>query len=757
MDTARRRNKRSRSGCNTCRARKVKCDERPNGCSNCDRLQLDCSGYGQSISRPASSRPRATRTFRSCTECRVGRTKCSGERPVCARCRDRGTDCRYADGSAPAWQRRLSPGSIPSAPNRSFPISSAHAEMGPAAPALAWLESPHLPEKAKVAVLVENYFSHIHPIRCFAFLHRPSFLRRVDEELAPGSTPTALLYIVCALGAQFHSLEYSTVTEPLPPKTVLRSGHCWAEKAYSMILQELDKISIDNLMAAQFLYDYALRVNNFAQAFMLGGLTARMAQALQINLEYSTDVLCQEPGRNLSIQERESRRRLMWACFVTDALLGSGVDQLTLISERDIKIQLPCSERRFLQESPCITQTLNGNILGFIRPEAIPPNPEENMGIMASFIQHIRIRKQVLRYIKHLDTAIPPWLPNSEFTILDQACTEWHDSLPLNLQWTTSTIYTRKASSQLGALVLLHCSHHQTLCDLYRLGAPALFKLRSAIEFPPEQSEYLLKMRWDLFQAAKALAAIIGEAESHGPHILSDTWLPTITYDSSRIMLYYLTQLIDPREQESKDLVVQTIPYLQSNIRALKAMQALNATSESLANAAETMLRRLGSEAEIAEPSSNSTNRRITHTNIVPDDPYPPDPDDVAGRQSPPGTPAQSAPDYVLNPLTIYRMARRTIPERHAPERIASSRHGAGFGGSSSSGLSGNGTGSGISPPMLTGADELMLFTSDLGWTWQPAETAIGSGSAMENMGLHPWVGGMRLQGDGSDEGGAFG
>jgi glycine cleavage system regulatory protein len=125
----------------------------------------------------------------------------------------------------------------------------------------------------------------------------------------------------------------------------------------------------------------------------------------------------------------------------------------------------------------------------------------------------------------------------------------------------------------------MHCAHHQTLCDLYRLGAPALFKLRSAIEFPPEQSEYLEKMRSDLYEAAKNLATIIAEAERHGPHNLSDTWLPTVTYDSSRIMLYYLTQLIDPREQNSKDLVVQTIPYLQSNIRALRAMESLNAVS----------------------------------------------------------------------------------------------------------------------------------------------------------------------------------
>ncbi|KAL4987771.1 fungal-specific transcription factor domain-containing protein [Aspergillus falconensis] len=702
--------KRSRSGCNTCRARKVKCDERPNGCANCERLQLDCSDYGHSAVR-RSGTPGARRTYRSCMGCRLRRAKCSGERPACSRCRSKHLECRYGDNVEPAWSQRLANTADP--PDRSSPPGErTEGESSP----LTWLVSFDLPEKAKVAVLVDNYFAHIHPIRCLAFLHRPSFLRRVDEELLPESSPSALLHVVCALGAQFYALECSTTSQKLSPKFTLRSGHRWAEKAYSMVLKDLDKISVDNLMASQLLYDYALRVGNFAQAFMLGGITARMAQALQINLEYSTDVLCIEPG--LSISAREARRRLMWSCFVTDALLGSGVDQLMLVDERDIKIQLPCSERRFVQEAPCVTRTLDGGVLGFLQPDTIPVNPDENMGIMAYFVKHIQIRKQVLRYIKHLDTAISPWLPNSEFAILDKACREWYDSLPEILQFTTSTIYARKASSQLGALVLLHCSHYQTLCDLYRLGAPALFKLRSAIEFPPEQSKFLQKMREDLYRAAKTLATIIGEAERHGPQFLSDTWLPTITYDSSRIMLYYLTQLIDPREQNSKELVVQTIPYLQSNIRALKAMQSLNAVSERLCTLAETMLKLLGSEADIVSPGRN----------IVPDDPYPPGPDED-GRQSPTGIPAQSAPDYVLNPLTIYRMARRTIPERHAPERIASATNGAMID---------------ISPLMLAGADELSLFTSDLGWTWQPAETAINSG--LEHTNLHPWVGGTHLQ-----------
>ncbi|KAL4923126.1 fungal specific transcription factor domain-containing protein [Aspergillus undulatus] len=666
-----RRKKRSRSGCNTCRARKI----------------VLATGVRQSDLQKRREE-RGGHTDRASTVDREG------------------SNAPYEDNVEPAWLQRLE--STPA--ERTSPAAQEEPEEEPSS--LIWLTSSDLPDKAKVRVIVDNYFAHVHPIRCFAFLHRPSFLQRADEELE--ATPSALLYVVCALGAQFYALGCNATSQKLSPKFILRAGCRWGETAYSMVLRDLDKISVDNLMASQLLYDYALRVGNFAQAFMLGGLTARMAQALQINLEYSTDVLCLEPG--LSTSAREARRRLMWSCFVTDALLGSGVDQLMLVEERDIKIQLPCNERRFLQEAPCITRTIDGSVLGFLRPESIPVNPDENMGIMAYFIQHIRIRKQVLRYIKHLDTAISPWLPNSEFAILDKACWDWYNSLPENLRFNTSTIYSRKASSQLGALVLLHCSHYQTLCDLYRLGAPALFKLRSAIEFPADQTEFLQKLRLDLYDAAKALARIIDEAERHGPHILSDTWLPTITYDSSRIMLYYLTQLIDPREQDSKDLVVQTIPYLQSNIRALRAMQPLNAVSERLCNLAETMLRLLGSEAEIANPGRN----------IVPDDPYPPDTEEL-GRQSPPGIPAQSAPDYVLNPLTIYRMARRTIPERHAPERIASATGGA--------------TQLDISPPTLTGADELMLFTSDLGWAWQPAETAIDSG--LEHMGLHPWVGGI--------------
>lgn len=155
--------------------------------------------------------------------------------------------------------------------------------------------------------------------------------------------------------------------------------------------------------AAVLFYDYAVRMGNFANAFMISGLITRMTQALQINLEYNTDLLCQSAGVGPSITARESRRRLMWSCYVMDAFVGSGVDQLTLVDEKDMKIQLPCNERNFIQQIPCLTETLDpGNRLKFLVGDSDANTIIPNMGIMAYFIRHISIRKRVLRFVIRL-------------------------------------------------------------------------------------------------------------------------------------------------------------------------------------------------------------------------------------------------------------------------------------------------------------------------------------------------------------------
>ncbi|OAL31971.1 hypothetical protein AYO22_00841 [Fonsecaea multimorphosa] len=513
---------------------------------------------------------------------------------------------------------------------------------------------------------------------------------------------------------RFFALEYSETVQTLPQAFILTSGKEWAKRSESCILAELDKIAIDNLSAAVLLHDYALRMGNFAKAFMLSSITTRMAQALQINLEHSTDILCQDSRSLLSASAKEARRRLMWTCYIIDALVGSGVDQLTFIDEEDVKIQLPCSESNFILQKPCITETLEvGKLLKFLEPEATLTNPADNMDMMASLIRHIEIRKRVLKYIKNLGTAKLPWLPDSEFAELDAECRNWYETLPDTLKFNPTAIYIRKEMSQLSSLCVLHYAYHQTMCDLYRIGAPALYKLRARFRFPPEQSDFLHHLQRTLYEHAKSHAVITAEGLKHGVRILADSWVPSIVYDSSRIMLYFAMHLVNPATEDGtkKD-------EISFRDRGTSVVRSQCAT-------AEAMLEKVCVNSEILERS------------IIPDDPYMPNPNDM-DRPSFPGTPAQTSPDYVLNPLSIYRMARKEIPEKHAPEKTSSP--------STSSLQQSQHTGHqqlrvtdgfatfpadltvDLSADEQASLDELQeFFTTDLGWTWQPAETAVES------------------------------
>jgi hypothetical protein len=105
----------------------VKCDERPGSCINCEHLQLACSTDNSTYpqvhqirhsprsgrsSLAASGMFKRKRTYRSCPECRSSKTKCTGERPYCLRCREKGLQCIYETDHGPVWIKRL-PGITP--------------------------------------------------------------------------------------------------------------------------------------------------------------------------------------------------------------------------------------------------------------------------------------------------------------------------------------------------------------------------------------------------------------------------------------------------------------------------------------------------------------------------------------------------------------------------------------------------------------------------------------------------------------------
>ncbi|KAJ5815698.1 hypothetical protein N7474_007475 [Penicillium riverlandense] len=517
------------------------------------------------------------------------------------------------------------------------------ASLEDAASAISWMRAPELPGKDKIITLVEEYFAHVHPLRCFGFVHKPSFMQRLDEDFDTCCNNESLLHVICALGAKFLALDYSS-RQVLAPEAVLEAGNQWARKAKGRIFADLDDLSLEKLMTAILLYDHDLRIGSYASAFMLSGITSRMSQALQLNLEHSADVLCLKAESSSSAVVNETRRRLMWSCYVMDSWVGSGVNQLTLLEDRDLKIQLPCDGHNFSLGIPCITELLDeGKVLGFVPSNHIPPHPAQNMGIEAYFIRLVSLRKKVLRYVKHLDIARPPWLAGSEFLLLSAEFDNWRYSLPQSLQWRPDAIYARRESSQLGALTLLWCTYYQTLVDLYRIGMPAIFRLRKNVEFPPDQQGFLKHCRSVCYENAREVSNVISEALRHGIKALADTWLCIIAHDSTKVMLYYMQQ----NEMAQGD-VGDIKALVQRNLDGLIQMRPMVATAEYCCLSMVKMMIAAGIQPHISQGAANNGSTS----------------EPVDEMPSIPGSPVQESPENVLNPLAIYRMARTALHER---------------------------------------------------------------------------------------------
>jgi hypothetical protein len=64
------------------------------------------------------------------------------------------------------------------------------------------LLSHSLPTTRNLRRIVEHYFANVHPLRCFAFIHKPSFMRQLDHGFE-SDDESALLHIVCAQGAKW--------------------------------------------------------------------------------------------------------------------------------------------------------------------------------------------------------------------------------------------------------------------------------------------------------------------------------------------------------------------------------------------------------------------------------------------------------------------------------------------------------------------------------------------------------------------------
>ena len=327
------------------------------------------------------------------------------------------------------------------------------------------------------------------------------------------------------------------------------------------------------------LLEYSLRLEDYPKAFIIAGTTARIAQALQLNLERGNDIIGTAQGAQRPfVLENEIRRRVMWACYVADANMASGVDQLKLIKLEDMKIQLPTHDYNFLHQVPAITEHLSGGSGAAIGLLANTPNSQgvagsSNLGLQSFFIRMRSIKSRILRYIKRLSEQLPPWHENSLFTSLAKELDELCVQLPESLQYTPISIRLYQGSAELAALFCLHLGIDQCYCDLYRLAIPqvcfpAHSTQRLLAEAPPE---FVTAVRDKIFAHARHQSSMLGDMVRLQDESAYVDWGVGIhAHESVKYQAVYIMTATYSNEDSRMAAIMEITPGLEDCLRVLQ-------------------------------------------------------------------------------------------------------------------------------------------------------------------------------------------
>lgn len=248
-----------RTTCSQCRARKVRCDGREGHCQNCQRLGFECSfqrSPGRSLDRFGLKSPERRRRMQACILCHAKKTRCHGELPRCSNCVRKGRECTYPTARnkgvtisavTPDGDRlSITPGRETSVQ----PIPRVDDE-DPSSSTTEKISETSLLDITTVVEHIEDYFNHLYPLPSFAFLHKPTVVRRCRD----GTINEPLKLAICAIT----SLHLQRA--PL-------YHHLWAQQAEQLILQQISRPSIFHLQALLLIVRYRIESGEFPTAFV---------------------------------------------------------------------------------------------------------------------------------------------------------------------------------------------------------------------------------------------------------------------------------------------------------------------------------------------------------------------------------------------------------------------------------------------------------------------------------------------------------
>ncbi|CEL03760.1 hypothetical protein ASPCAL04904 [Aspergillus calidoustus] len=545
---------RTRTGCQTCRARKIKCDEHRPVCTQCHKGNRSCSWFMEQKRSRAPRRPNAT----ACDACREKKLKCVGEvNDVCERCKALGLECvrtrRDVDSDSPPHSDYIN-----AAQNHTTQSvhthSSHHGSRRELSLPMDHTSSNHtalgqLPVGNELEDLVQLYFSSVHHFGFLTFIHPYHFARLLDE----GEVSRELTLMMIASATRFGA--------PVTPESIARAD-AWADAAIGTLIpriyQGYGAVQLMALLLAQH-YDMH-RGNRSTSAYLLGGNCTRMMQTMSLHTfdrTYPADFPSQQTLSPLL--SREALRRVAWSTFYLDSMTDGGRYGSQTVDEHAYRIQLPCDEESFLGNDRVVTEPLfPGQVLSNVTADNLP---HASLDMSAYILRTAAARRRALHFAFRASYQEQSVERLSRDLLALQADTEEvFAALPQRFHFIPDNLLLHR--NRLTTFILLHVLRQNLFIILGR--AALQIYLRDSTK-----SALVSQVRRNRITRALAVADVVSEGLRHT--ICFDPHIGIQAYVALEILLFEPRRLasedpsIDPKAAE----LVEAITHLLTIIRSI--------------------------------------------------------------------------------------------------------------------------------------------------------------------------------------------
>ncbi|TEA13441.1 Citrinin biosynthesis transcriptional activator mrl3 [Colletotrichum sidae] len=403
---------------------------------------------------------------------------------------------------------------------------------------------PSLPNEAALQILLQAYFSYVHP--WIPILHEARLRRRLAEAAGYKALGVVLQSMVLAASRYIADEDVSaSIFGPPQRRAVIRD---W------IISQSMRSLTVENLQALIIISFNDIGSGEAAQAWSLVGSLTRTVEYLQLTVEHddaerpslSQPFTSLPPPDNWT--DAEERRRVFWNVFKLDRLISVTMGWNTSLTSDDVRRRLPCDGVLWRKEDRVVTPYFGiwdkaagriGNPIAFIPSHYVPSTqtaaeeetqtPSEagtspgaqvtsvDMSTVGAFAYCIEATESLSRVTSYFlqqkinmrdQRDISSWL--TRFKELDLRLVHWKMLLPQ--KWKANM--ARQSTRMDPNLTLAHVTHNASMILLHQL-----------IAFPPREWPFRARLpsilSIDTCQAAAVEIAIIAENYlKHAPPIM---------------------------------------------------------------------------------------------------------------------------------------------------------------------------------------------------------------------------------------------